>query len=62
VIGQIVDGHEILRPLGTGGMGEVYLARDADGRLRAFKVVRADKADAKAVARFRREVVGYGDG
>jgi serine/threonine protein kinase len=60
VIGQVVDGHEILRPLGAGGMGEVYLARGAGGTLRALKVVRADRADAKAVARFRREVLALG--
>jgi len=60
VIGHVVDGLEILRPLGAGGMGEVYLARDAAGALRAFKVVRADRADAKTVARFRREVHALG--
>ena len=60
MIGQVVDGHEILRPLGAGGMGEVYLARDAAGALRAFKVVRADRTDDKTVARFRREVLALG--
>ena len=39
---EVVDGHEILRPLGAGGMGEVYVARGAGGALRALKVVRAD--------------------
>ncbi len=34
MIGEVVDGHEILRPLGAGGMGEVYLARAATGALR----------------------------
>jgi len=60
VIGQVVDGHEILRPLGAGGMGEVYLARGATGALRAFKVVRADRANPQAAARFRREVLALG--
>jgi serine/threonine-protein kinase len=60
VIGQVVDGHEILRPLGAGGMGEVYLARGAGGALRAFKVVRADKSSPQAAARFRREVLALG--
>jgi serine/threonine-protein kinase len=60
VIGQVVDGHEILRPLGAGGMGEVYLARGATGSLRAFKVVRADRSTPQTVARFRREVLALG--
>jgi serine/threonine protein kinase len=58
MIGQIVDGHEIVRPLGAGGMGEVYLARAPSGELRALKVVRTDRAASQqATARFRREVV-----
>lgn len=61
MIGEIVDGHEILRPLGAGGMGEVYLARSETGALRAFKVVRADQAtSAQAAARLRREVLALG--
>ena len=60
MIGQVVDGHEILRPLGAGGMGEVYLARGAGGALRAFKVVRADRSTPVAAARFRREVLALG--
>ncbi|HTR50566.1 MAG TPA: serine/threonine-protein kinase [Kofleriaceae bacterium] len=57
MIGQVLDGHEIVRPIGTGGMGEVYLARAGDGTLRAFKVVRADRADGQAAGRFRREAL-----
>ncbi|HUS28949.1 MAG TPA: serine/threonine-protein kinase [Kofleriaceae bacterium] len=61
MIGEIVDGHEILRPLGAGGMGEVYLARAASGTLRAFKVVRTDRQTGpQAAARFRREVLALG--
>jgi serine/threonine protein kinase len=61
MIGEVVDGHEILRPLGAGGMGEVYLARGAGGALRAFKVVRTDRqASPQAAARFRREVLALG--
>lgn len=56
MIGEVVDGHEILRPLGAGGMGEVYLARATTGALRAFKIVRADDVQAKA-GRFKREVL-----
>ena len=58
MICQVVDGHEIVRPLGVGGMGEVYLARDATGGLRALKIVRTDRAaSSQASARFRREVL-----
>ena len=57
MIGEVLDGHEILRPLGVGGMGEVYLARAASGDLRALKIVRTDSdVGAQAIARFRREV------
>jgi serine/threonine-protein kinase len=61
LIGQIVDGHEILRPLGVGGMGEVYLAARADGSLRAFKVVRTDRdPHGQAAGRFKREALALG--
>ena len=54
MIGEVVDGHEILRPLGAGGMGEVYVARGAGGALRALKIVRAEdirKANGQDMAR-----------
>ncbi len=48
---------EILAPLGAGGMGEVYRARDANlGRDVAVKVLPADLADnPEALSRFERE-------
>jgi len=61
MIGEVLDGHEILRPLGAGGMGEVYLARAQTGELRALKVVRTDRQTAQqAAARFKREVMALG--
>ena len=49
--------YEILAPLGAGGMGEVYRARDTRlGRDVALKVLKADFAgDAERMARFQRE-------
>ena len=42
--GQIVAGHEFVRLLAVGGMGDVYLARNLElGVLRAIKVIRASQ-------------------
>jgi serine/threonine protein kinase len=48
--------YEVVGPLGVGGMGEVYAARDSRlGRSVAVKIVREDLADADRVLRLERE-------
>ena len=55
--GSRLGPYEIVAPLGAGGMGEVYRARDPRlGRDVAIKVLPADVAgDADRLARFERE-------
>ena len=55
--GTKLGAYEILAPIGAGGMGEVYRARDAKlGRDVAVKVLPASFArDAERMARFERE-------
>src|SRR5579859_6329602 len=50
------EGYELVRLLGRGGMGEVYLARDKVlDRLVAIKLMSGATADAEARSRFQRE-------
>jgi outer membrane protein assembly factor BamB/predicted Ser/Thr protein kinase len=56
-----VGQYRVLRLLGEGGMGKVYLARSAGSRLVALKVIRGEYADDPGFrARFRREVQAAG--
>src|ERR1044071_602214 len=56
-VGTTLGSYEVVSPLGAGGMGEVYRARDAQlGRDVALKVLPASfTQDAERVARFERE-------
>jgi serine/threonine protein kinase len=55
--GSCLGPYEIIAPLGAGGMGEVYRARDAKlGREVALKVLpEAFAGDTQSMARFQRE-------
>jgi WD40 repeat protein/serine/threonine protein kinase len=48
----MVDYYRVVRPLGAGGMGEVYLARDVNlGRKVALKVVKQQALDVASIER-----------
>src|SRR5678816_1588255 len=54
--GQLLGPHEILEPIGAGGMGEVYRARDTRlNRMVAIKVLPEYAANLELRQRFERE-------
>jgi non-specific serine/threonine protein kinase/serine/threonine-protein kinase len=56
--GQTIGHYRIIREIGRGGMGAVFLAERSDGEFRqevALKVVRRSFADSELARRFRRE-------
>ena len=57
MIGRSIGNYEVIREIGRGGMGEVYLARDTKlDRDVAIKVLPAIFAgDPERIARFQRE-------
>src|SRR5688500_8906927 len=57
IVGQLISHYRIVRPLGIGGMGEVYLASDTRlGRSVALKFLPADVAsDKERMRRFTQE-------
>ncbi len=56
-IGLLLGPYQVLAPIGKGGMGVVYLARDRrNNQLTALKVLAPHKAEGRMLARFQREM------
>jgi len=58
LVGQIVSHYRILKPIGSGGMGSVWLAERCDGRFErkaAIKFIHLAAFDQAAAERFKRE-------
>jgi formylglycine-generating enzyme required for sulfatase activity len=57
-IGEIIEGYEVLKPLGAGGMGRVYQVRHTlSNRIDAMKILLPDLAgDPEVTARFLSEI------
>ncbi len=56
-VGLVLGPYQVLAPIGKGGMGVVYLARDQrSDRLAALKVLAPHKAEGRVLARFLREM------
>ncbi|MFG2998800.1 serine/threonine protein kinase [Streptomyces sp. NPDC048340] len=53
----LIDRYTVARELGSGGMGEVYLAYSPAGSPVAVKVIRSDKLDPMTRARFEKEAL-----
>jgi len=54
---ELIGPYRVIRRLGMGGMGQVFLGRSPGGRLLAIKVIRAElAADPQFRARFRHEL------
>jgi serine/threonine protein kinase len=56
--GRRIGDYEVLRQLGSGGMGSVYLAQRADQAFQknvAIKILRSDVASTDVIKRFQRE-------
>ncbi|MEZ0109716.1 hypothetical protein ABH920_003730 [Catenulispora sp. EB89] len=57
---RMIARFQLLARLGSGGMGEVFLALTPDGRQVAVKIVRGGFDGGEAMARFRHEVEAVG--